>query len=106
MTVYRDVKKLTNDYVNHGGKRNRRKQAKRMLALAAFSETLGCPSIDELGKRHIIQFYKANRHLSDVVLYHYFLAFRKLYELAGKPKPPPTPFLNTERSDRGEAPKL
>ncbi len=95
MGLRREIQLLAHDYVRKGGKKNRRKQAKRMIALGEFAETLGCRCIGELGKRHIFGFYKSHRHLSDAVLYQHFLAFRKLYELAGKPNDPPAPFLMT-----------
>jgi len=100
MSLRREIQLLAHDYVRKGGKKNRRKQAKRMIALGAFSETLGCRCMGELGKRHIIAFYKYHRHFSDAVLYQHYLAFRKLYELASKPNDPPAPFFDDrERSE-------
>jgi len=91
-----DVKRLAHDYVRKGGKQNRKKQAKRMLALAEFSEGLGCQDIGRLGKQHIIKFYKANRSLSDSVIYQHWLAFRHLWILAKKAGEPPKPRLKNE----------
>jgi len=100
MALRREIERLAHDYVRKGGKKNRRKQAKRMIALGTFAETLGCKHIGELGKRHVIGFYKAHRGLSDAVIYQHYLAFRKLYELAKKPNDPPAPFFDDrERSE-------
>lgn len=94
MRLRREIQLLAHDYVRKGGKQNRRKQAKRMIALGAFSEGLGCQAIGELGKRHVMEFWKAHRGLSDAVLYQHWLAFRELWRLAGKKDELPKPRLS------------
>ena len=91
MSLRDDIKHLSHDYARKGGKQNRRKQAKRMLALAAFAERMGCKHLGELGKRHVIEFWKSQRDLSKNVQYQHWLAFRHLWVLAKKPGEPPKP---------------
>jgi len=91
MSLQDDVKKITHDYVRKGGKLNRRKQAKRMLALAEHAEKNGCNSLGRMGRKHIVAFYMSHRDLSDDVIYQHWLAFRKLWKLAGKAGEPPKP---------------
>jgi len=91
MSLQREIRLLTHDYVAKGGKQNRRKQAKRMIALGALAEQKGCRRVGELGKKHVIAFYAENRSLSDAVLYQHWLAFRELWSILGKNKEPPEP---------------
>jgi len=91
MSLRDDIKRLAHDYVRKGGKQNRRKQAKRKIALGACAEKIGCRHIGELGKRHVIEFWKSNRDLSEPVQYQHFLAFRELWRLSQKSGEPPKP---------------
>jgi len=97
MGLRQEIERLAHDYKRKGGKQNRRKQAKRMLALGAFAEGLGCKHVGELGKRHVIEFYKAHRGLSDAVLYQHSLAFRELWQRIGKTGEPPKPRKSTPK---------
>jgi len=91
MSLQREIQLLARDYVRKGGKQNRRKQAKRMIALGACAEKLGCKHLGELGKRHVIEFYKAHRDLSEAVQYQHWLSFRELWRLSQKSGEPPKP---------------
>jgi len=98
MSLYLDVKQLTHSYVRKGGKCNRNQQRKRMLSFAKHVENLGAKSMGQVGRRHVILYWKANRDLSSSTLYNHWLAIRELWALAGKIGDPPKP--NTENMDR------
>ena len=85
------VKALTNGFSRKGGKGNRRQQLARMLAFAAFCEGMGASELGQVGNRHVIQYWKARRSLSDATLYSHWLAIRHLWRLSGKAGEPPKP---------------
>jgi len=91
MSLRREIQLMAHDYVRKGGKQNRRKQAKRMLALCSFAESMGCRDFGEFGKRHVIEFWKSHRDLSEPVQYQHWLAFRELWQRIGKAGEPPKP---------------
>lgn len=85
------VQALTRGYVRKGGKNNRRQQAARMVAFAAFCEGQGCRELGQVGGRHAVRYWQANRHLSASTLYNHHRALAILWQLAGKPGLPPAP---------------
>jgi len=91
--LMREVRQLSHEYVRKGGKQNRRKQAKRMLAFTAFVRELPNPprNIAEIGKKQVGKYWQAHRELSDAVLYQHWLALRELWQLSGKQSEPPKP---------------
>jgi len=91
MGLRREVERLAHDYKRKGGKKNRRKQFKRMVALGELAESMGCKHVGELGKRHVIEYWKSHRDLSKDVQYQHWLAFRELWQRIGKAGEPPKP---------------
>ena len=91
MNLYYEVFNLTHNYVRKGGKRNRNQQRKRMLALAKFAQSKGVKSLGQLGRKHVIQYWKENRALSERTLYNHWLAIRELWKLIEKTGEPPKP---------------
>lgn len=92
MTNLKDeVLLLTRNYVRTGGKDNRRQQLKRMLVFTKFCRDDGAVRLTQIGQKHVMSYYRHNKHLSSATLYNHFLAISKLFELAGK-KEPPRPF--------------
>jgi len=91
MSLTREIRALTHDFVRHGGKTNRRKQRERMLAFGAFASGMGARAMGEVGKKHVIAFYAAHRNQAERTKYAYFLAIRELWKLTGKPNQPPAP---------------
>jgi hypothetical protein len=85
------VRMLTRAYVRKGGKTNRRQQAARMLAFARFCENEGATEINRLGARHVILYWKQNRHLAPSTQYNHYRALCVLWELAEKAGRPPVP---------------
>lgn len=96
MNLYFEVYALTHNYTRKGGKKNRNQQRKRMLAFTKFAQKKGVNSIGQLGRKHVIQYFKANTHLADRTLYNHFLAIRELWELSGKTGEPPKPKLSSD----------
>lgn len=92
MTNLKDeVLLLTRNYVRSGGKDNRRQQLKRMLAFTKFCRDNGTIRLAQIGQKHVMSYYRHNKHLSHATLYNHFLAISKLFDLASK-KQPPRPF--------------
>ena len=87
----------THDYVRRGGKQNRKKQVSLIIAFLEYTDSTDkLTSLDRLGKRHVINFWKAHRHFTEKVSYDYWLGLCKLWEWINKPDKPPKPnnFIN------------
>ncbi|GAB6051156.1 hypothetical protein JCM16106_20120 [Hydrogenophilus islandicus] len=98
MRLIREVERLTRGYVRKGGKDNRRQQRARMLAFAEACARMGANSLGQVGKRHVVAYWKAHRDLAPATLYAHWLAIRELWRLAGKAGDPPRPI--AEADDR------
>ena len=88
------VQALTRGYIRKGAKNNRRQQAARMTAFAAFCEGEGARDLGQVGRRHVVRYWIAHRHLAPATLYAHHLALKILWQLAGKPGLPPEPFVS------------
>lgn len=82
---------LIHGYARTGGKDNRRQQAARMRAFVEHCATLGAKSFEQIGKQHVVRYWKGHRELSPTTAYSHWLAIRELWRLAGKPGEPPKP---------------
>lgn len=76
------------EFLRHGGKKNRRNVVRIINKVAVYAEV---KSIDNLGRKHIVRFYKGHAHRSDGTLRNYFYAMQKLYRMLGRPGQPPKP---------------
>ena len=82
----------THDYVRRGGKQNRKKQVALIMDFLEYTDsTEKLTSLHRLGKRHVINFWKSHRNLSDKVAYDYWLGICKLWVWIDKPDKPPKP---------------
>jgi len=82
----------THDYVRSGGKQNRKKQVSLIIDFLEYTDsTEKLTSLHRLGKRHVINFWKSHRNLSDKVAYDYWLGICKLWVWLDKPDKPPKP---------------
>jgi hypothetical protein len=99
MKIVTEVEQLADSYVCHGGKANRRKQRGRMVSFAKHCADMGEFHLAQVGNRHVIAYWKDNRNLSDVTLYHHFLAIRELWQLSGKKGEPAKPFTKDTHAD-------
>lgn len=102
LRLEQEIEKLTNAYVRKGGKGNRLQQRARMLEFAKHSAAEGANSMGQVGRGHVISFWKRRETLADATLYNYFLAIRELFRLAGKPGEPPQPRLRAERAAKAK----
>lgn len=91
MKLIKEAEFLTRGYGRTGGKDNRRQQRARMLAFAEHCATMGAHSFGQVGKNHVISYWKVHRALSPATAYSHWLAIRELWRLAGKPGVPPEP---------------
>lgn len=91
MKILKEAEFLTREYVRKGGKTNRRQQRARILAFADFCGQQGQNSLGQIGRAHVVAYWKANRHLSDATLYNHWCALVTLWKLSGKSGSPPKP---------------
>lgn len=87
----------TRGWGRKGGKSNRRQQANRMMAFAKFVAAQGVRTSDELGKGHVVAYWRSTRGLSDGTLLNHWYAIRALWGLLGKPGEPPKPRYSKDR---------
>jgi hypothetical protein len=82
----------THDYVRRGGKQNRKKQVSLIMDFLEYTDsTEKLTSLHRLGKRHVINFWKSHRNMSEKVAYDYWLGICKLWVWIDKPDKPPKP---------------
>ncbi len=78
------------------GKTSRARDRKKMLNFASEAGAEGPRCMAEVGKAHVIRYWKRRRDLSDAVKMQHFYALRHLWQLAGKAGGPPAPKLTSE----------
>lgn len=91
MKIVQEVEQLTRAYVRKGGKDNRRQQRSRMLAFAEHCAGLGQNSLGQIGRAHVVSYWKSTQKLSNATRYNHWRALVVLWQLAGKPEEPPKP---------------
>lgn len=91
MRFYDEVQKKVRFYAKKGGKKNRDLQSKRMLAFAEFCEQEGVQNAQEVGKRHVVRYYKILSELSDSTKLQHYYALRSLFDLLEKDSHIPKP---------------
>lgn len=84
-----DLDLLLTDYLRKGGKDNRKRQRACLYKFIDHCHKLGARSLGQIGRRHVLQFWKSNRGLSDKRLYDYWLALCTFWELTSKIDVPP-----------------
>lgn len=93
-TLVNQLQKLAHNYIRRGAKANRRQQLGRMIKFLEFVEETERPNnLHEIGKRHVVSFWKAHRTMADKTAQGYWLALCELWRLAQKKGTPPKPFL-------------
>jgi DNA-binding transcriptional regulator YiaG len=91
-TLAKDAEQYFRDYVRGGGKQNRKKQVARITEFLDWAESNEkAHALHGLGKRHVINFWKAHRHLSEETAYKYWLGIRQLWVWLDKHDLPPEP---------------
>lgn len=104
-----EVKRITLGYLSKGGKGNRKQQRDRMIAFAEHAASQGATSLGQVGRLHVITYWKKHRDLSDNTLYSHWLAIRELWKLSGKLQEPPRPWSSSRdqsRLDETEQPRI
>jgi len=87
-----ELQSHTHDYVRRGGKANRKKQVSLIMDFLEYTDsTEKLTSLHRLGKRHVINFWKSHRNMSEKVSYDYWLGICKLWVWIDKPGKPPKP---------------
>jgi hypothetical protein len=87
-----ELKSHTHNYVRRGGKQNRKKQVSLIINFLEFTASQEkFTSIHELGRRHVINFWKSHRDFPEKTAYDYWLGICKLWEWCGKTEKPPKP---------------
>jgi hypothetical protein len=81
-SLEKEIRQLTRLWVQKGGKRNRRQQQRRMLAFAAHASILGANCLAEVGKRHLVAYWRSRENLSRPTLYNHWRALCCLWRLA------------------------
>lgn len=93
-TLANQLQKLAHNYVRRGAKANRRQQLGRMIRFLEFVEEIERPNnLHEIGRRHVVSFWKSHRTMAAKTRYGYWLALCELWRLTQKPGTPPRPFL-------------
>lgn len=88
------IQSLAHQYVRSGSKENRRLQVGRMIKFAEFIEqTEQLHNLHEVGKRHVINFWKAHRDMAPKTANAYWLAICVIWQWSNKPGTPPKPNL-------------
>lgn len=99
-TWVRELESYTHDYVRRGGKQNRRKQVSLIVKFLEFTDAQeGLTSLHRLGKRHVINFWKAHREMPEKSAYDHWLGLCQLWSWLGKPEKPPQPHKMNAHSD-------
>jgi hypothetical protein len=90
--LVKQLRNLAHDYVRSGSKQNRKLQVGRIIKFIEFIETSErLHSLQEIGKRHVIVFWKAHRKLAAKTAQAYWLALCQLWLWLEKPGKPPKP---------------
>lgn len=80
------------NYVRQGGKENRKKQVSLIINFFEYTDSVKrIASPHQIGKNHVIAFWKSHRHLSDKAANDYWLGLCKLWEWLNKHGKPPKP---------------
>lgn len=88
------VNELAHEYVRSGSKENRRLQVGRIIKFVEFiEETEHLHGLQEIGTRHVLNFWKSHRELAEKTSHEYWLSFCILWKFAGKSGTPPKPLI-------------
>lgn len=101
MSIELEIKRLAHGYVRKGGTINRRQQVKRMLVFGDFCVQNGARSLGQVGKGHVIRYWRSTRGLDSRTRDGYWYALRILWQLAGKAGEPPRPFIENRADSSG-----
>ncbi|HKJ84205.1 MAG TPA: hypothetical protein VJ961_09345 [Mariprofundaceae bacterium] len=91
MNLEGEIRVVSRMYIRKGEKAVRKRRQKQMLRFAKFSTSMGVHHLGQLGRRHVINFWRCNREMPDDEVYEFWIALTDLWWLADKhgdvPKP-------------------
>ena len=92
-TLADQVRRRAHVYVAHGGKTNRRQQVDRLVIVVDWMQAqFQLTGLAQVGKRQVIDYWKAHRDLAPTTAYAYWLALKVLWSWLGRAEDPPIPF--------------
>ena len=92
LTLGNQVRRRAHKYLAHGGKKNRRQQVDRMEIVVNWIQTQFClTGLDQVGKRHVIAYWKNHRKIADTTAIAYWRAIKVLWGWLGRSADPPIP---------------
>lgn len=100
MNIVQEVRKVSHHYAAKGGSDNRRQQVARMISFVEFARNEGANSLGQVGKNHVVKYWKSHRNLSDATLYNHWRALAILWKLTDKAGEPPKPRLGTKAKEQ------
>ena len=91
MNFVEEVEFRTRGYASKGNKEYRGYQRARMIDFAKHAATLDVRSSGQMGKFHVVAYWKTHRDLNGRTAYAHWLAIRELWRILDKPGEPPRP---------------
>ena len=92
-TLADQVRRRAHVYVAHGGKTNRRQQVDRLVIVVDWMQAqFQLTGLAQVGKRQVIDYWKAHRDMAPATAYAYWLALKVLWSWLGRAEDPPIPF--------------
>lgn len=102
-TWAKQLENHTQEYLRHGSKTNRKKVLARITEFLEYTDANEpIVSLHRLGNRHVINFWKSRRDLSEKNAYEYWLAIGKLWGWLGKHGEPPKAIVFSGIADAGK----
>ncbi len=104
--LVKQIQAQAHHYVRQGAKAHRRLQVGRLIKFVEFVEQTERPhNLHEIGKHHVIAFWKAHRDLAPKTAHAYWLALCVIWEWINELGQPPKPLCitksNTEHKPAG-----
>lgn len=91
-TLADQVRRRAHVYVAHGGKTNRRQQVDRLVIVVDWMQAqFQLTGLAQVGKRQVIDYWKAHRDMAPATAYAYWLAIKVLWHWLGRSEDPPPP---------------
>lgn len=82
MKLQEEFKRATRNFVRSGGKTNRKMQLKRMQSFVIHCRSMGCTSLNQVGKRQVMNYYESCENLAESTLLNHYYAIKQLMKLA------------------------
>jgi hypothetical protein len=101
-TLADQVRRRAHVYVAHGGKTNRRLLVDRLVIVVdGMQSQFQLTGLAQVGKRQVIDYWKAHRDMAPATAYAYWLALKVLWGWLGRAEDPPRPRSSPETMPDG-----